>query len=113
MTGLSHEPHTALPGYHPDQIFHDGCGLCEARGADVQLALEYLDQPSMDRAWRRAAEWQASSAYGFRRPENIAQAEVPLLRALWAIEVHLERRGVPLGTIPVPSDPLAAERWGR
>lgn len=97
---MSHDYHDALPGFHQDQILHDGCAECEHRAENVERALGHLDHKNFERAWRRAADQFASTPpsghYGGRR----SVAEMPLLTALWGVQVHLQRRGVPLGEVP-------------
>jgi hypothetical protein len=51
-------------------------------------------KPSSPPAWKRAARWQQHGMKG------ISQAEAPLLRALWAVQVQMEKRGVPVGQVP-------------
>ena len=92
---MMHDYHEGLPGFHPEQILHDGCGECERRGKDPNLALEHLDRGNFNRAWVRAAEWQKYS-----RAEHIAVAETELLRTLWMVQVRLEVFGIPVGTSP-------------
>lgn len=91
---MTHDNHATLPGYDPDQLLHDGCAECEERGADPGLAIAYLDHERFGRAWERAATLQARGLPGGSR------AELPMLRILAAVEVQLERRGLPLGVLP-------------
>jgi hypothetical protein len=60
----------------------------------VHLAIEALSPAEFTAAWKRAARWQQ---HGMR---GISQAEAPLLRALWATAVQMEKRGIPVGTVP-------------
>lgn len=86
---MMHDYHDGLPGYDERQIFHDGCGECERRGADFELALAHMDRGTFARAWERAAQFNVSSS-GL----GIAAAEGPLLRLLGAIRDRLDRMGV-------------------
>lgn len=92
-----HAYHDALPGYDERQILHDGCSECETRGESVADAIAHLDESNFERAWTRATTWQKG-----RHDEvgRISMAEISLLRAMWALQVQLERRGVILGSIP-------------
>jgi len=91
---MMHDYHDALPGYDERQIWHDGCAECEDRSQ--RLAIGMLDQGNFERAWVRAAKWNREGGAGLA----ISRAEKPLLDALWAIQVQLERRGWPLGVVP-------------
>lgn len=81
-----HAYHEQLPGYHPDQIWHDGCGECEERGATVYRGIGHLDQDNFARAWQRAIDWNI----GDRIDLHIAEAERVLLETLWAVRCQLE-----------------------
>lgn len=91
---MTHSCHESLPGYSAAQILHDGCDECEHRAKSRNHGLSSLDNSNFDRAWRRAAEW---NRHGLA---DIAGAEVPMLDVLWAIQLHLERRGWPIGEPP-------------
>jgi len=91
---VSHGPHEALPGHAPGQILHDGCAECEWRAAGRDLGIGALDAATFARAWQRAVTWQREEQV---RP---SAAETPLLAVLWAVQVQLERAGVPLGVLP-------------
>ena len=92
---MTHDYHEGLAGYSPAQILHDGCGECEARGADPSEAIAHLDRQNFVRAWERAADWNKTGC------PDIAAAEVPLLRVLWTVQLQLEPRGWPIGAVPV------------
>ena len=87
-----HDYHENLPGYDPRQIWHDGCAECEERGERIGIAS--LDSSNFARAWRRAIDWNTVGA------NAVSHAEAPMLNALWAVQVQLERRGVPIGVLP-------------
>lgn len=89
-----HDIHENLPGYHDDQILHDGCGECEDRGRSRNLGIAHLDKYRFARAWARAAEWNRAGL------GNVTKAEVPMLDALWAVQCQLENYGVPIGRVP-------------
>jgi hypothetical protein len=91
-----HDYHEGLPGFSPNQILHDGCGECQARAETAGHGLEQLSSSNFRRAWQRAYEWNRMGG----GVDDLAHAELPLLRMLWLIQVHLERQGVPLGTLP-------------
>lgn len=90
----AHDEHTALPGYHVDQLLHDGCELCEYRALHVDVALASLDSTRFVLAWQRAAELQMHGL------QNVSQTELPMLRALSMVQVQLERRGLTIGQLP-------------
>lgn len=100
---MAHTYHAALPGYDERQILHDGCAECEERGQNLMSALAHMDGPTFARAWKRAYDWKASSG----DPEAvgpISDTEAVLLQVLWAIQVILQRGGVPLnGKVPAPN----------
>ena len=89
-----HDFHEGLWTFSPHQILHDGCGECEDRGKDVATAIAKLDGYNFQRAWARATLWNKEGA------PDISKTEVPLLRALWSLQLQLERRGVPIGVLP-------------
>lgn len=94
---MMHDYHDALPGFDDRQILHDGCAECERRGEDIARAISYLDPLNFERAWNRAFAFER----GFHETTGrISRAEAPLLSALWAVQIQLERRGVILGSIP-------------
>ncbi len=94
MSVSAHDYHEGLPGYSPEQLLHDGCGECEARGKDLGVAIGSLDRSRFMRSWDRAAQ------FGREGLSDVSNAELPLLRVLWALEIKLELRGVPVGTCP-------------
>lgn len=91
---MTHTYHDGLPGYDPAQILHDGCDECEQRGRDVELALANMDTHTFERAWVRAG---MRTQHGL---DNMARAELNLLRFLGAVQVRLERRGLRIGVLP-------------
>jgi hypothetical protein len=91
---MTHDYHGGLPGYSAAQILHDGCGECEARGEHAWDAIARLDHGSFNRAWERAAAWNKTGL------PDISGAEANVLRTLWTVQLQLERRGVPIGTVP-------------
>jgi hypothetical protein len=91
-----HASHETLSGWNPHQLLVDSCDECEARARMDDYGLPYLDAHRFAAAWVRAAEWNRID------PGGISIAEAPLLNVLWAVQVQLERLGVPLGTIPLP-----------
>jgi hypothetical protein len=93
---MTHAYHDGLPGFHPDQILHDGCGECEARSDSRNHGIASLDRTRFPRAWRRAADWNQ----GLLDPRTISAAEVPLLDVLWAVQVQLEKQGLRIGYLP-------------
>jgi hypothetical protein len=94
----SHNYHEGLPGYADAQIFHDGCGECEARAEWPDHGLSTLDRGRFVLAWRRAAEWHQQGAAGLA----VSHAEAPLLGMLWAVQVKLEQFGIAPGVLPGP-----------
>lgn len=91
---MAHDYHEGLPTYSDVQILHDGCAECEARAFREDHGISSLDQQNFARAWQRAAAWNTGGV------PAVAAAEVPLLRALWAVQLQLERRGIPIGEVP-------------
>ena len=89
-----HDYHEILPGFSDAQILHDGCGECESRGKNVSHALGSLDKGRFVLAWERAAEWNT------RGLPDVSLAERDLLSVLWAVQLRLETRGVPIGMCP-------------
>jgi len=89
-----HDYHEQLPGFDERQIWHDGCGECEARSA--RLAIDTLDHNNFRTAWVRAADWNMKGSSGLA----ISSAEAPLLNVLWRVQVQLERHGWPIGVLP-------------
>ena len=72
-----HDAHESLPGYHPDQIWHDGCRVCEARG--YLVSIRHLDLGNFARAWDRATTWQEIGL------SNLAHCEVQLFQIINAM----------------------------
>lgn len=95
---MTHANHPSLPGFDPRQLLVDGCPECEERGSDYVTAICHLDGVRFRAAWERAAAWQSTDS---SEALAIAVAEVPMLRALWAVQVMFERLyRVPLGELP-------------
>ncbi len=88
MTG--HDVHTG----DPRQVLQDHCGECARRAKDVHVAIGHFDPARFAVAWKRAARWQQHGMKG------ISRNEMPVLLALWAVAVQLEKRGIPVGTVP-------------
>jgi hypothetical protein len=86
----AHDLHTG----DPRQVLHDGCAECKRRGKEPHVAIAHLDTAAFAAAWKRAAQWQQ---HGMR---GISRAEMPLLFALWSVQVQFEKLGVPIGTMP-------------
>jgi hypothetical protein len=102
---VTHDYHEGLPGYSPEQLLHAGCGECDQRAAEPSGGLAHLDMTQFARAWHRAEAYRDS-------PEllpDLDPAEVRMLSALWAVQVQLERFGVPIGYFPV--SPAALTGW--
>jgi hypothetical protein len=93
---MMHDNHETLSGWNPLQLLVDSCDECEARGRLDDHGIPYLDAERFAAAWQRAADWNRTDLGG------ISITEAPLLNVLWAVQVQLERLGVPLGTIPLP-----------
>lgn len=96
---MSHVYHDALEGFDERQILHDLCPECEARGRDLRSALAHMDTETFTRAWKRAFDINASN--GSHDVGRESHAEADLLLVLYAIQVELQRRGIPLdGNVP-------------
>lgn len=91
-----HAYHDELPGYHPDQIWHDGCGECEERGAVVYRGIAQLDHGNFARAWQRAVRW---NNLGSVVDMHISQAERALLETLWAVHCQQEAAAYIAGVV--------------
>ena len=93
---MTHDFHEAWPtDYDSRQILKDHCAECAERSADLYLAIGHMDVYTFERAWKRAAEWQQDEEVG-----RVSDAERPLLETLWALQIKLEERGVPIGIVP-------------
>jgi hypothetical protein len=90
-----HDYNDALPGYSASQVLHDGCGECEDRATSPDRGISRLDQHNFILAWHRATQWNKTGL------SDVAAAEMPMLQAIWSIQLQLERLGVPIGTLPV------------
>lgn len=99
---MTHDYHEKLPGYHADQVLHDGCGECEARAKLNSHGIAQLDLDRFRHAWRRAA----GVGRGHIPLAERSAAEMPMLDALWAVQVQLERVGIPIGEVPAPLSAL-------
>ena len=93
-----HDYHEGQPGYSPDALLHDGCAECAARSQEIGGGLAHLTPQRFAWAWHRAAQWQS----GLGHVEGLSRAEIPMLETLWAIQVQLERHGIPIGQFPLP-----------
>jgi len=89
-----HDYHEQLPGFSPNQLLHDGCEECETRAAGPSHGIANLDRTNFVLAWHRATEWNRSGL------PDLANAERPMLNAIWAIQLQLERYGTPIGSLP-------------
>ena len=94
---MMHDHHSSLPGYDPQQIWHDGCQECEHRGNTMPRSLGTLDTTNLRRAWDRsralrAAFWDADAEEALA----VSTAERPLLAFM--NEAYLVTRA--LGLLP-------------
>lgn len=92
---MSHSYHEGHPGYSPAQVLKDGCHECSQRSERPDAAISYLDPQSFAAAWKRAAQWERGQV------ADVSEAEVPVLRVLWAVACAMERLGFPIGEVPV------------
>ena len=97
-----HGYHEGAPGYSPGQLLHDGCEECQKRSRERGGGLAHLDRFRFAQAWHRAATWKS----GTGSLPDLARAEIPMLETLWAVQVQLERFGVPIGEMPAGHTPL-------
>lgn len=98
---MSHDYHEGLHGYHPDQIWHDGCAECEGRGAHVTYGVGTLDAERFRRAWKRAAQFNGVDCGAPDPHDTLSQCERPLLDLMWAMQLMLQRHcSVPIGMLP-------------
>lgn len=97
---MTHDYHEGLPDYNEAQILHDGCIECEQRAAEPYLGITSLDVVSFQAAWRRAAAWTRGRLNDAQH--TVSAAERPMLAALWAVQVQLDRAGISLlGELPL------------
>ena len=85
---MMHDHHEQLSGYHPTQIWHDGCAECEARGASVPQSIGTLDANRLARAIAREYAWDHASDFDH---STLSRAEIPLLRFLYYVRIVNER----------------------
>ena len=90
-----HDPHKG----DPRQVLQDNCRACAERGRLVHVAIDSLDETAFAAAWTRAAQWQTGRLKG--GAGTVSDTEAPLLRALWAVQVAMEKRGFKVGSCPV------------
>ena len=83
-----------MPRYGPAQLLVDGCAECELRAGSSDHGIGNLDEERFANAWHRAALWNVVDI------QDVSMSEVPMLSVLWAVQVQLERRGVPIGEVP-------------
>jgi hypothetical protein len=94
---MSHVHHASLPGYDPRQVLVDGCGECHLRSLGLPMTMMELDGQHFRDAWLRAFWWQHDDDTSL----HLSQAEIPLLKTLWAMQVALERFfNWPVGSLP-------------
>lgn len=91
----AHAYHDELPGYRPDQIWHDGCPECEERGQVVYRGIGTLDHANFARAWQRAIDWNV----GDQLDMHISACEVALLETLWAVRCQQETAAYIAGVV--------------
>jgi hypothetical protein len=72
-----------------------GSKLAKAEGLGVPM----LDEAAFAAAWTRAAQWQTGRLKG--GAGTVSDTEAPLLRAMWSVQVQLEKRGFQVGSCPV------------
>jgi len=108
MSFASHDHHPSLGGYDPHQVWFDGCDVCGERSKGLPMSMMELDAQKFREAWLRAFWWQHDDDTSLK----LSQAEIPLLKLLWAMQVALERfYGWPVGSLPanpLPIGPNAA-----
>lgn len=88
---MAHAYHDQLPGYDPRQILVDGCHECEERSKDLDLAILKLDEQRWIDACNRAKQYALADVLDDTTTGPISDAERPLLRVLWAVEVMHKR----------------------
>lgn len=110
MSDGSHDYHPGLPGYHPDQLLHDGCGVCERRAKVFSNAIAHMDAERFAQAWKRTCDWQRGGNTETRVSPTLSKVECEVYENLWSVIVQLERRGIPIGEAPSAAHhPRAAE----
>src|SRR5271169_4073551 len=100
---MTHGYHEGAPNYSPGQILNDNCEECAERGNNLGVAITSLDKQRFVKAWERAGKWQTEGL------EDVGLTELPLLRALSAVQIQLERRLIRIGDCPGqdPDTPIA------
>jgi len=91
-----HDYHQGAENYNAQQLLHDHCDECKRRSEHPAAAIDKLKD--VKAAWHRAYRFEK----GWLAPEElpISEAEVPILRILWALQIRLNMDGVPLGAYP-------------
>jgi hypothetical protein len=94
---VSHASHEIQALYDPRQVWVDGCAECHLRSLSLPMSMMELDHQAFRDAWLRAFWWQHDDDTSL----HISEAERPLLKQLWAMQVALERFfGWPVGSYP-------------
>lgn len=96
----THAYHPALEGYHPDQLFVDGCEVCEKRTTGDMSGIVYLDGERFVRAWLRASEWRGSHGHPEEIEATLSNCERRIYSVLWHVILQFERRGIPKTEVP-------------
>lgn len=77
------------------QILHDECEECTARSGEPAGGAAHLDRLRFRQAWKRAAALNRDGL------SDVSAAELPLLDALWVVQVKLEDVcDLPIGKLP-------------
>lgn len=96
-SSMTHANHEINPGFDPRQIWKDGCTECGNRSRLLPMSILELDPERFRQAWARAFAWEHDDDTTL----NLSQAEMPLLKQLWALQMVLERFfGWPIGVLP-------------
>ena len=82
---MMHNSHETMPGFHPEQIWVDGCPECEHRAAAMPDSIGQLDTGNFARAWRRAGIYRDDV------DAHVSNAERPLLDTIRAVQLQLLR----------------------
>ena len=99
---MTHDYHEGHAGYSPTHLLHDDCEECTERSEHPWLGIAHLDYTAFPAAWARATQ------FGLGKLRDVSHAEAPVLEVLWAVQVQLERHGVPLGQFPAYPAAFAA-----
>jgi hypothetical protein len=78
---MSHDYHQDDPNDETRPVLFDHCTECLIRSQEPWMAIDHMDRPTFKRAQHRARQLNRGPT-----PSNIQDAEIALLRTIFAIE---------------------------